>query len=222
MQVDSKERLTSYRSSTQDIQKQLGLPRIWPTGLSATKKEQNPKNDKTTTTDLCARDELLRRGGCLLFNEKLTPQDSLDTKLRSIVMFDESTMRSIAPHDDDERTDNKFVQIFIRPALLKRGDTDGEKFGVFSCIDASVVMWGELPIHHASPQQSPSNPKKPSLSPRSMSEIAASPQQSPPNPKKPSLSPRSISEIARPGSSRDQGHEDVEMHDPEPRYTSRK
>ncbi|CAG8962467.1 hypothetical protein HYFRA_00014197 [Hymenoscyphus fraxineus] len=115
--------------------------------------------------------------------------NSLDTKLRPIVMFDESTMRSIAPHDDDERTDNKFVQIFIRPALFKRGDTDGEKFGVFSCIDASVIMWGELQIHHALPQQSPPNPKKPS----------------------PSL--LSMSEIAGPESSRDPGYETFEMED---------
>ncbi|KAH7357224.1 hypothetical protein BKA65DRAFT_475009 [Rhexocercosporidium sp. MPI-PUGE-AT-0058] len=95
-----------------------------------------------------------------------------DSKPQSRIMFDPYTMRSIAPHDDDERTDNKFVQIFITPALFKRGDTDGEKFDVFSCIDASVIMWAEFPKHCPPPPQSPPTTKKPLPPPRSMSGIA--------------------------------------------------
>ncbi|KAL2060459.1 hypothetical protein VTL71DRAFT_9490 [Oculimacula yallundae] len=95
-----------------------------------------------------------------------------DSMPQSRVMFDHSTMKSIAPHDDDERTDNKFVQIFITPALFKRGDSDGEKFDVFSCIDTSIIMWGELSRHLPPPPQSPAKPKKPLPPPRSISGIA--------------------------------------------------
>jgi hypothetical protein len=52
-------------------------------------------------------------------------------------------MKSVEPHDEDEPTDNKQVEIFISPGLFKRGDADGEKFDVFSIIEPSSVMWIE-------------------------------------------------------------------------------
>ena len=59
-------------------------------------------------------------------------------------MFDRKTMKSMEPHDEDEPTDDKQVEILISPGLFKKGDTDGEKFVVFSIIEASLVMWIEV------------------------------------------------------------------------------
>jgi hypothetical protein len=59
-------------------------------------------------------------------------------------------MKSVEPHDEDEPTDNKQVELFISPGLFKRGDADGEKFDAFSIIEPSSVMWIEakgVPSH---------------------------------------------------------------------------
>lgn len=53
-------------------------------------------------------------------------------------------MKSIEPHDEDEPTDNKQVELFITPALFKRGDADGGNFDAFSIVEPSSVMWVEL------------------------------------------------------------------------------
>ena len=83
-------------------------------------------------------------------------------------MFDHLTMKSVAPHDDEERTDNKNVQIFIIPALFKRGDADGENFDEFSTIELSVVLWEEFKT--AKPQtQEPMPPRKPLVPPKQTS-----------------------------------------------------
>jgi hypothetical protein len=61
--------------------------------------------------------------------------------------FDTVTMQSVQPHDEDEQTDNKIVEIFTTPALLKRGDADGEKFDVCSVIEPCAVLWADVPTH---------------------------------------------------------------------------
>jgi uncharacterized protein (UPF0262 family) len=61
-------------------------------------------------------------------------------KERGVLMFDRNTMKSVEPHDEDEPTYDKQVEILISPGLFKKGDADGEKFDVFSIIEPSLVM----------------------------------------------------------------------------------
>jgi len=67
-----------------------------------------------------------------------------DEKERGVLMFDRNTMKSVEPHDEDEPTDDKQVEILISPGLFKKGDADGEKFDVFSIIEPTLVMWIEV------------------------------------------------------------------------------
>jgi hypothetical protein len=65
-------------------------------------------------------------------------------KERGVLMFDRNTMKSVEPHDEDEPTYDKQVEILISPGLFKKGDADGEKFDVFSIIEPSLVMWNKV------------------------------------------------------------------------------
>jgi hypothetical protein len=65
-------------------------------------------------------------------------------------------MQSVEPHEEDEPTENKQVELFISPGLFKRGDVDGEKFDAFSIIEPSSVMWIEakgIPSHRSAAVQ---------------------------------------------------------------------
>ncbi|KAF4617075.1 hypothetical protein G7Y89_g15074 [Cudoniella acicularis] len=81
--------------------------------------------------------------------------EAIQTEYRSlqhVAMFDPTTMKSLAPHEQDERTDNKYIELIIIPALFKRGNADGDHFETCSTIQPCSVLWGELDLPKEEPQ----------------------------------------------------------------------
>ena len=61
------------------------------------------------------------------------------------MFFDNATMKDRdgdenSDEEEDQRSFKKIVEIVISPGLFKRGDTDGERFEIESCIEKSEVQ----------------------------------------------------------------------------------
>lgn len=74
------------------------------------------------------------------------------------VFFDGDSMHDIHGDEDSDGEDvrthyRKIVEIVVSPGLFKRGNTDGERFDVESCIEPSEVKCKRPPIGvgHAGP-----------------------------------------------------------------------
>ena len=121
---------------------------LYSSGVS--KRGLMPEQNLTSSSPVIQSRSILQSA-----NWRTDGDESLENGKGPLLWFNCDTMKSVQPDDEEERTDNKIVQIFVSPALFKRGDADGYNFDIVSVIEPSVVLWAEAPpVHQSAPKPS--------------------------------------------------------------------